>query len=410
MTKVYVAPTGRRIEPFGDPPGQVPIQNRPLFEWQAEMIGQGGFERIDTQAPPCLLVPDTLFTTAAVLRRFVEQAAGCNAVLVLRDGPFARQTTPLQPFVVRSQDHFRFEAVRFLSGGGEPSIEVLCDPEEKTIQIPVPTALTSKDNPEFSLPRHPVITVHHWVHILWANLAAGAMLARRASPAKSALSLVWAFIRAMSFNRWRLLGKINQIGRGCDIHPTAIVEASTLEDGVSIGPFARVLASRVGRRAVVMPGALVEASVIGENATVSQYTTVRLCVLYPGAMAGQQLMQMCVLGRDAATFAGSRSIDLNLNEEDIRVPLDGVLHRTGARLLGSAFGHGCRVGSGIWLAPGRMIPNGAFVVRDPDQVLCQIAPDLPPGVPLVNDHGMLRPLPTRGKAPTKPRDSHDDQT
>jgi carbonic anhydrase/acetyltransferase-like protein (isoleucine patch superfamily) len=386
--KIHVSPSGRRIAPFGDPPGEILIQNRRLADWQADMIQQAEFERIEHAAPPCLQVPDTLFTTAAMLRRFADLAGGRNAVLVLKDSAFARRTTPVQPHVVQTDAGFRFEEIRFLSGDREPAADVLCDPDEKLIQIPVPAALTKKETIEFSLPRDPVITLHHWVHILWANEAAGAMLARRIPPARLALSGAWAFLRTWSVNRWRLLGKINQIGRGCDIHPTAVVEGSTLEDGVTVGAFARVMFSRIGRKANVMTGANVEASVLGERATVCQHTTVRLCVVYPGAIAGQRLMQMCLLGRDVVTVEGSWSIDLNLSR-DARVPLDGTLHSIGSPFLGSAFGHGCRVGTGTWLAQGRMIPNGAFIVCAPDQVVSRIEPDLPADVALANDRGTL---------------------
>jgi hypothetical protein len=388
--KIHVTASGRRIEPFGDPPRDVRIQNRPLADWQADMIEKAGFKCIDSVEPPCLQVPDTLFTTGQVLRRFVDTAAGRNAVLVLQDSVFARRTTPVQPFVVRCNLGFRFDTVRFISGGDEPPVEVPSDPEERLVHIPVPASLAGQTKIEFSLPRHPVITLHHWVHILWANEAAGGMLARNTPAAELARRGVWAFLRTLSLNRWKLLGKINDVGRGCDIHPSAVIEGSTLEDGASVGPFARVLFSRIGRNAVVMAGAQVEASVVGEGATVCQHTTVRLCVLYPGAVAGQRLMQMCILGHDVVTVEGAWSIDLNL-ERDCRVPLDGLLHSTGTRFLGSAFGHRSRVGTGFWLAHGRMIPNDALVVCAPDQVISRISSDLPSGVPLSNSGGTLRP-------------------
>jgi hypothetical protein len=389
--KVYVLPTGRHIEPFGDPPAEALIQNRPLAEWQAEMIADARMERIPSLAPPCLVIPDALFTTGAVLRRLADGAGGRNAVLVLRESAFARQTTPVQPSVAQCDAGYRFEAVRFVSGGDESPADVVCDPEERVVEVPVPGPFADGGKVEIALALHPVMTLHHWVHILWANRAAGGMQARRASKVRLALRAAAAAARTLSLNRWRVLGRLNEIGKGCDIHPTAVVEGSTLDDGVTIGPFARVLFSRLGRKATVMAAAQVDACVLGEGATVSQQTTVRLSVLYPGAIAGQRLMQMCVLGRNALTVEGSWSIDLNL-ERDSRVPLDGVLHSTGTRFLGSAFGHGSRVGTGFWMAPGRMIPNDAFVVCAPDQLLSRIDAALPPGIPAANDRGDLRPL------------------
>jgi hypothetical protein len=389
---VYVEPSGRRIEPFMDPPGEAPIANRLLSDWQTEMIAKAGLTRVAEPTPPCLVVPDTLFTTGAILHGFVDHAGGRNAVLVLKDSLFARSTTPVQPLVTRIDSGFRFEAVRFLSGRDEPAIDVLCDPEEHVIKFALPASFGGdKKEAEISLPRHPVMTLHHWAHILWANQAAGAMAARSVPKSRQIRQGLWAVIRARSINRWKVLGKLNQIGRGCDIHPTAVIEGSTLEDGVSVGAFARVLFSRIGKNSTLMPGAHVEASTLGERCAVSQCTTIRLCVLYPGSVAGQRLMQACVLGRDVLTVEAFWSIDLNL-DRDCRVMLDGKLHSTGARFIGSAFGHGSRIGTCGWMAQGRMIPNGAFLVAPPDQVISRIDPNLPAGVPVANDKGTLRPI------------------
>ena len=120
-----------------------------------------------------------------------------------------------------------------------------------------------------------------------------------------------------------------------------------------------------------MTGAQVEASVVGQGALVCQGCGIRNCVLYPEAVASQHFLQLSVLGRRAVTTLGSLTMDLNF-ERDIRVPLDGAMHSVGARLLGAAFGHDCTIGTGIWMASGRSVPNGAFVVRDPDQVLSKV--------------------------------------
>jgi acetyltransferase-like isoleucine patch superfamily enzyme len=151
-----------------------------------------------------------------------------------------------------------------------------------------------------------------------------------------------------------------------------------------------VVFSRVGDGATILSGAEVEASTIGEGATVGQRCGLRLCVVYPEAMASQIQMQACVIGRRTVTVPGSYSIDLNFDQE-IRVMFDGELRSTGSRFLGSAFGHDCRIGTGVWLASGRAIPNGTVVVRAPEGVLHRIPEPLGPG-PHVNDRGTLRPL------------------
>ena len=177
------------------------------------------------------------------------------------------------------------------------------------------------------------------------------------------------------------MGKLNRIGKGCDIHPTAIIEGSTLGDGVRVGPYARVMLSHLDNEVDVMAGAQVEFSTVGEGAVVSEQSVLRFSMLYPESVASQYLMQQCVLGKRAVTTAGAFSMDLNF-DQSIRVLLDGELYDSGQQFLGSAFGHGCRVGTGFWIASGRTIPNDYFVVRAPEAVLSRIPQGMSEGNPL----------------------------
>ncbi|MCO4746684.1 MAG: hypothetical protein KC912_17955 [Proteobacteria bacterium] len=384
---VYIEPTERRIAPFGDAPADVPIANRPLSEWQAEMIADAGLTRIDALTAPCVVVPDTLFATGDVLRALVDGSAGKNATLVLASSRFGENTTHVQPGVVAVEAGWRFETVRVVSGGDEPSIDVVVDPDEDTFELPLPKQFGGSTT--IALPKNPVMTLHHWVHILWANQAAGSSELRRVPRWLGILRVIWAVIRARSINKWKVLTKLNTIGKGCDIHPTAVVEGSTLGDNVTIGPYARVLFSRLGDNVTVMSGAEVEACTLGDGSAVAQRSGLRMCVLYPGAFASQVQFQFGVLGEDALTVPGTFSIDHNF-DRNIRVPLDGKLWDLGTRFMGLAIGHRSKVATGLWFASGRSIPNDAFVIRDPSEVVHKI-PEVAPEGPLVLRDGELVP-------------------
>ncbi len=389
-TRVFVQASGRRVAPFDDAVGDCWIANRPLASWQAEAFAEARLIVVTSEQAPCLVVPDTLFTTGPALAAFVRGAAGRNAVLGLRASVFGARSVAVQPDVTAVEGGWRFEAVRFCSGGDEVPAVVWIDPEEEVLEIPLPTAFRDGDGPaRVALPRHPVITIHHWIHLLWANQAAGASIARRTPMWRGLLKVLWAVLRAGSLRRWRVLAKLNTIGPGCDIHPTAVVEGSTLGRGVTVGAFARVLFSTLGDGATVMAGAHVEASTIGPGATLAQMTAMRLCVLYPEAFHGQGMLQASVLGRGTLTTMASYFIDLNF-ERNIRVVLDGTLHDTGTRFLGSAIGHGCRVGTGVWLAPGRALPNGTVWFRDPREVVAKV-PERGDAGPFVTEGGALVP-------------------
>ncbi len=375
--KLYLEPSGRRIKPFDDPIGESLIQNRPLSSWQAEAFQEAGLELIEAPQAPCLILPDTFFGTGSALIRFLEASQGQNATLLLARSRFGSSSVPLQPHVEALESGWRFEKIRFMAKADPeaPYKDVLLDPEEEPFDLPAPKHYLGRDTLEMGVPRHAVMTLHHWVHLLWANQLAGSLEAIKTPKWRWAARILWAILRARSLNKWRVLGKLNRLGRGCDIHPSAVVEGSTLGDGVTVGPHARVLLSTLGDGAEVMSGAQVDLSVIAEKAVVSEQCVIRFSVLYPGAVASQLLMQQCVLGRDAVVTKGSVSIDLNFSGE-IKLPLDGRVRSSGTPFLGSAYGHRCRVGTGFFISSGRAIPNDYFLLRDPRQILSVIPPGL----------------------------------
>lgn len=404
--KVYVEPTGRRIAPFDDPPGEALIGNRRLADRLDEAIRDAGLTRVDRFDPPCLVVPDALWCTTGALRQLVAGIDPArDAVLVLADSRFGRASTPVQPRVRKVDAGWRFDAIRYLASSraidgtddidaipeaSADAIEVIIDCDEEPFDLPAPPYLEI-DKLEFGLPRDVVMTIHHWVHILWANQFVGAVEMRNTSKLALAGRGLWAALRALSLNKWRVMGKFNRIGKNCDIHPTAVVEASTLGDNVKVGPFARVFASTLGDGAEVWAYGSVELCTLGPRAVVTEQSALRFSVLYPEAVVGQYLMQMSVLGRRALTTGAAFTMDLNFSG-NIRVPLDGALHDSGTAFLGAAFGHRARIGTGFWLASGRMIPNDYFIIRHPDAVVSRIPDGLAGQNPLAVQGRTLIPL------------------
>ena len=389
--QVYIEPSGRRIAPFNDDAGDTLIRNRPLSQWQRDAIADAGLTPVEAPTPPCLIIPDNAFVTSGALRTFVQKADGKNAHLVVQASIFLENTKHVQPYLTPTDEGARYERIRFTSGGTEPPADIIIDPEEQPIDIDVPSQYIGDTPAKISLVRHPVMELHHWCHILWCNQIVGGIEVRNTPKWIGLLRVLWAALRALSINKWNVLGKLNRIGRGCDIHPTAVIEGCTLGDNVTVGPHARLLFTHVGSGATIMPGAQVELSVLGDNSIVSQACYLRFSVLYPEAVMSQIVMQQCILGRRAVTTTASWSYDLNF-EQAIRVPLDGTLYSTGTRFLGSAFGHRSRIGAGFFLASGRMVPNDYFIIRDPATVVQRVPPGLATATPLIASGTGLRGL------------------
>lgn len=389
LVRVFIEPTGRRIQPFDDPIGETLILNRPLSEWQAQAFAEAGLTIASTPEPPCLVVPDTLFAAGAALRAFVDGAAGEDAVLVLERSQFARWSTPVQPQVREVDEGYLFEAIRLVSGRGAAPRRVVVDPQERVVEMPLPRQYTGERKTAIPLARRPVITLHHWVHVLWANQAAQAYDALAVPAPRMGLRLLWAALRARSVNRWKVLRKFSTHGKGCDIHPSAIIEGSTLGDRVTVAANARVLFSHIGDDVNIGADAQIEASVLGDGSWIPQQSVIRGCVLYPEAVA-TGLTQQSVLGREAMTMTAS-IIDLNFDRE-IRVDLDGELVSCGQRFLGAALGHRARLAAGVAVASGRSIPNDYFLIMDSSQAASRIPPGLAGLGPLIVRDGVVEPL------------------
>lgn len=387
--RVFVEPTGRRIQPFDDPIGETLVLNRPLSQWQARAFADADLTLASTPEPPCLVVPDTLFAAGAALRAFVDGAAGEDAVFVLKRSQFATWSTPVQPQVREVGEGYLFEAIRFVSGKGDVPREVVVDPQERVVEVSVPRQYTGERKAAIALAKRPVMTLHHWVHVLWANQAAQAYEASAVPAARMGLRLLWATLRARSINRWKVLRKFSTHGKGCDIHPSAIVEGSTLGDRVTVGANARVLFSHIGDDVNIGADVQIEVSVLGEGSWIPQQSVIRGCVLYPEAVA-TGLTQQSVLGREAMTMTAS-IIDLNF-DRGVRVDLDGEFVSSGQRFLGAALGHRARLAAGVAVASGRSIPNDYFLIMDSAQAAARIPPGLAGLGPLIVRNGVVEPF------------------
>lgn len=388
VVRAWLRPSGRRIAPLDDPAPVLRIGNRPLAEWTAEALADAGLHRTEDRAAPCLELPDNVFVNGLLLRALVEGAGEGNGVLVLADSVFVDQSAALQPDTERCAAGLRFRQLRVVVDPDGPFPDVVVDPEEELQTVVRPASMGG--DLRVPLARRPCIAIGHWMHLLAADRAAAALPLRTTAPWRLGLGLLWAVLRARSLNKWRVLAQMGRRGPGCDVHPTAVVEGSVLGRGVTVGPHARVMFSNVADGASIMGKAVVEGASIGAGALVGQGSVVRFCVVYPGAAACMPIIQMSVLGRDVATTQATWAMDANF-DNNVKVVMDGQVADSGTPFLGCAVGHGARIGTGLWLAAGRDIPGGAFLIRHPDQTVRGVG-DLGDGGPLVAVRGKLQPL------------------
>lgn len=247
---------------------------------------------------------------------------------------------------------------------------VLVDPQEECHLVPAPRPFCEpgEDGMRLYSVRRPLLHLQHRTHLLQANLGAlGARLRAVLGQPKWRLALAFLWDR-LRFGRRRLLATVGHKAR---IHPTAIVEASEIGDGVEVGAYAIVRGAIVGAGATIEEAAQVTFSVVGPGARVAKQTAILASVLMEGAHSAQAVMQLSVLGRHSVATSASWFSDVRF-DGPVRVEHGAGFQSVGSRFLGCDAGHHCVVGAGVIVAPGRLLPSHAIIVSSPASVVSRI--------------------------------------
>lgn len=400
----HVLRTDRRVAPFEDPPGEVRVLNRSLRERQAEACSAiGAAQPTEVSGPgevrgaPALLFADHTYFTRTLLEEFLRaaRASGGSARCAIAPSVFVEGTAPLQD-LDRGQAGSAAYDLWYLAGPVAsvdalrdlPWIEI--DPRESLEDPRLPPQFINPSTPtQISITSRQAMHVTHWALVLRVNLAAFVATLKELWERRP-IYIVWRVVMDRLLGRFRRR-RLSRIGKGCEIHPSAVVEGSWLGDGVKVGAGAILQGSVVGDGAIIEEGVILELSVVGHRAWIGRKSVVFMSVMYDGVFASHRLTQACVLGHRVCTTGGGYIIDMNFGGP-VRVLKDGVPTDPGTNFLGACLGHDVVMGTGIWIQAGREIPNGTFMIRDPSEVLSRIPDEIEPGKPMVFRNGTLVPL------------------
>lgn len=377
-----ILPSGVHIAPFGDPVADSQVLGRSLRVVQREALAEVGVQEVSTPPSdqPYLLLSDRTWVTGGALRRFLA-VAQAPARLRVCDPDWLAMTATLQD----TPEPGLYEVALLPAGApprfdGLPAVDV--DLEfERTRPVADHPALAHALPGSLPVSDGGVHQLDHWTHILRVNWLAMTSTIQREKRKFEALLLpvkVWKILglvlKARSLNRFRLAAALTRTGKGCSIHPTAVVEASVLGDGVEIGPFAVVRGSVLGDGVKVEEYGAVNASVLGAKAHIGKRGTANLCVLYPGAyLSCGNGHQASLLGRDSFLAWSVTIFDLSF-AGPVRVWHRGQRVSAGTHFLGAVLGHRARLGGQVSLGYGAEVPNDTFVVGDSSPVLREVAP------------------------------------
>ncbi|MEC7987112.1 MAG: hypothetical protein VX278_18225, partial [Myxococcota bacterium] len=220
-----------------------------------------------------------------------------------------------------------------------------------------------------------VLPTLHWLQLLWANfIGMGPFLWRELvgrNPGWAVWRLTVAFFRVWSVKPHVLLGGFRRYGKGCKIHPSAIVEASWLGNNVQIGANAVVRGCVIGDDVRIEDLAMVEYSILDVGVCVQRQAMVKFSLLrYRSAVGG--VIQLGVMDSASAIKRGAYLLDMNFGEKGAKILWNGEPKEPPLGYAGCCIGENSKIGLGVRIAPGRTIPPNIEIAASPDQFLLRI--------------------------------------
>jgi acetyltransferase-like isoleucine patch superfamily enzyme len=200
-------------------------------------------------------------------------------------------------------------------------------------------------------------------HLLQANIG---LNVGRMIPFPSTLPVSIFKWFSKPFSRRTLWGlkRRNQIGKNCQIHPTAVIEGCQIGDNVIVGANAVLRLSIIGENTYIGDTAVVTFSIVGKNNYIMTGNHIQFCLTYESVFTIHGPYQFSIFGKNTAVFA-TINCDIRLDEKTISIPTENGIIDSKQYLLGIAYGHYCKVGASNIIAAGRIVPNRA-ILNPPD--------------------------------------------
>lgn len=385
--RAYIIQSKKKIDPFGEHPRDCLIRNKTLITLQHEILFSLGLEPVSIpdanlvdDPDEYIIFDDRLYFTRELLQEFIARSRGQRhcTTCALKSGVTTLRSVVATQEVKICPNHIEY-GLHYLPneksrGEYQP---VVIEPDQIYAAIPMPKQICGEEKYLVPLTERFIIQINHWVNLWAANISTlleeGAKLQKMPKIKAAILAL-----KARSLNQWKILGQRNKIGRNCDIHPTAYIEASTIGDNVTIEAGAIIRESVIDNGTFIGNGVIVEQSVIGEKNTILD-GHIMYSVLYPGISTSTQWIVTCLIGKDTLIGGSVTLTNFRLDGNNVMVIKDGDKIDTGNKFIGSCLGHGVYLGAGCIIAPGRTIPGGVRITLEERRIIriCDPGQDVP---------------------------------
>ena len=363
--KAYIIQSRKKIAPFYERAEDILVGNEKLSVLQAKALTSLALEpnfihelTEISDDNEYVVFGDELYFETELLKQFIEESRRkqCQTVCSVKTGVFTIRTLTGLQNVKKNNGSveyilFYYPPRRFRNN---LVIPIVLNLDNSLENIRLPLHMCGSGRYCISVSEKPIIQLDHWVNIWSANIAS--ILASVSRRQKSKIRLFPFFLKAFSFNKWKIASLLNKIGENCDIHPTAYIEASTIGNNVIIGAGAIVRESIVGDNSVIGNAVTIEFSVVGRNCTILN-GHILYSVLYSGVFSVTHMLSTSLVGRDCFIGSGVILTDFRLDGKPVMVEKEGKKISSGNLFLGCCLGHNVYLGGGCVIAPGRADEN-----------------------------------------------------
>ena len=368
---IYRIGASAKLYGFDDPILEVPILGQELGSYQAKACTQWGFELIDVadqNAIPVSEEPYFCFDAKMVFTtKFLSAALDYANTKISENIQFGLEghaSAQQHALPVGSQEGPLLFPFYYVGNSKQKAFEEkLLSGKEYEWGIDMPPQVMPGGR--YALNQNPVFAalLLSPFHLLGANMALNlnrglSLQEKLPNWLRQRISKPFTKLTSMG------LRLMNQKGKNCRIHPSAVVEGCVLGDNVTVGANAVLRMSVIGSGSFIADTAVVSFSVIGENNFVSTGNHLVNSMTYQDVFTIHGPYQYSIFGKNAAVFATINS-DIRLDLKTIRIPTAIGVIDSKQIFLGVAYGHRCKIGGSNIIAAGRLVPND-YVLNPPD--------------------------------------------
>lgn len=165
------------------------------------------------------------------------------------------------------------------------------------------------------------------------------------------------------------------------VHPTAVVEGSVIDAGARVGAHCVVRYSWVGEGARLHDGAKAEFSTIGPFSWLMHDLVLFRCHVEDGVFLIHGPYQFSAFYSGSAAFA-TILMDYRPDGRPIKVRCGGEARAYGGPFLGAVLREGAKTLGGSLVAPGTIVPAGAWLAPDAGALHARVRERLPESRPV----------------------------